>query len=195
MTATSATPAARLIGYVRVSTDDQDLALQLDALALAGVPERDTFRDHGVSGSKASRPGLDAMLAYVEPGDIVLVYKLDRLGRSTAHVVTVMHELAERGIYVRVLDSGLDNSTVSGRAMLQMLAVFADMEREFIRERTKAGLAVAKTKGHKGGRPPKIDAKQTARMQKMHDDGHSVTEVADMFKVTRQTVYRHLDTK
>lgn len=195
MTATERTPDARLIGYVRVSTDDQDLALQLEALSTAGVAERDTFKDHGVSGSKSSRPGLDKMLAYVEPGDIIVVYKLDRLGRSTAHVVTLLQELKERNIFVRVLDSGLDNSTISGEAMLQLLAVFASMEREFIKERTKAGLAVAKAKGNKGGRPPKIDAKQTARMRKMHDDGHSVTEIADTFKVTRQTVYRHLEVK
>ncbi|PPF73379.1 recombinase family protein [Pseudoclavibacter sp. Z016] len=195
MTATATTTATRLLGYARVSTGDQSTDTQLYDLAQAGVPARDTFADHGVSGAKTSRPGLDSLLDYAESGDVIVVTKLDRLGRSTAHVITLLDQLAARGVYVRVLDSGLDNSTITGKAMLQMLSVFADMEREFIRERTRAGLATAKREGRVGGRPPKVDTKRAALIQRMHDEGTSVTEIAATLSIARPTVYRYLTPK
>lgn len=194
MTSNEPTPDARKIGYARVSTDDQDLTTQLQLLGEEGVRSRDIFRDHGISGAKSSRPGLDALLSYVEAGDLIVVTKLDRLGRSTAHVITMLQELRERGIFVKVLDSGMDNRTIAGSTMLNMLSVFASMEREFIRERTRAGLATAKREGRVGGRPPKVDTKRAALIQRMHDEGTSVTEIAATLGISRPTVYRYLST-
>src|SRR5690606_2726 len=125
-------------------------------LDAAGIPKRDRYTDRGVSGSKTSRPEFDRMLEDVEPGDTIVVWKLDRLGRSSGHVMTVIDSLVKRGVHVRTLD-GVDTTTSTGRAMLGMLAVFAQMERDFIVERTVAGLASAKAQGRTGGRPPKLD--------------------------------------
>jgi DNA invertase Pin-like site-specific DNA recombinase len=182
----------RLIGYARVSTAEQEEQLQLDALLAAGVQRRDIYTDHGVSGSQTSRPALDEMLAKIEPGDVLTVWKLDRLGRSSGHVLTLLDDLTRRRIHVRTLD-GLDSTTTTGRAMLGMLAVFAEMERNFIRERTVAGLAAARAQGRSGGRPAKLDEKDVAHARRLIDGGDSVSDVAKRLKVSRATLYRALD--
>lgn len=178
------------LGYVRVSTGRQDEQMQHDALDAAGILKRDRYVDHGVSGTKTSRPGLDAMLADVQTGDVVTVYKLDRLGRSTAHVVTLLHELTERGVHVRSLSDGLDTTTPTGKAMLSMLAVFAEMERTFISERTTAGLAAARQQGRTGGRPRKTDTAMLRRAQTLRDSGESVPDIARTLGVSVATIYR-----
>ena len=164
--------------------------MQHDALDAAGILKRNRYVDHGVSGTKTSRPGLDAMLEDVEPGDVVTVYKLDRLGRSTAHVVTLLHELTERGVHVRSLSDGLDTTTPTGKAMLSMLAVFAEMERSFISERTTAGLAAARQQGRTGGRPKKADAAMQRRAQTLRDSGESVPDIARTLGISTATAYR-----
>ncbi|MDY0911317.1 recombinase family protein [Rathayibacter festucae] len=189
---TTPTPAARLIGYARISTARQDEALQLEALHGAGVDERDIYIDRGVSGSMTSRPQLDAMLTYLREGDTVVVFKLDRLGRNTGHVITMVHNLRERGVHVRSISDGLDSATTMGSAMMGILAVFAQVEREFLIERTNAGLAVARAAGRTGGRPAKLDAKTIASAQKLIDSGDSAVHVAKTFGVSRSTLNRAL---
>jgi DNA invertase Pin-like site-specific DNA recombinase len=178
------------LGYVRVSTGKQDEQMQHDALDGAGVLKRNRYVDHGVSGAKTSRPGLDAMLADAQPGDIITVYKLDRLGRSTAHVATLIHDLTERGIHIHSVGDGLDSTTATGKAMLQMLAIFAELERSFIRERTTAGLAAAKAQGRTGGRPRIADSATARKAQTLRDSGESVPEIARTLGVSVATVYR-----
>lgn len=190
MTAPTTHPTGQRIGYVRVSTGKQDEQLQHDALDKAGVLKRDRYVDHGISGSKASRPGLDDMLVDAQPGDTLVVYKLDRIGRSTAHVAQLLADLTARGIYIESVSDGLNSSTPTGRAMLQMLAIFAEMERSFIRERTVAGLAAAKRLGRSGGRPKALDAKRARQAQTLRDSGEKVPEIARTLGVSIATVYR-----
>lgn len=178
------------LGYLRVSTGKQDETLQHDALDKAGVLKRTRYVDHGVSGSKTSRPGLDALLADAAPGDTIVVYKLDRLGRSTAHVAQLLADLTERGIFVESISDGLNSSTPTGRAMLQMLAIFAEMERSFIRERTIAGLAAARAQGRTGGRPKVTNSATSRKAQTLRDGGESVPEIARTLGVSAATVYR-----
>lgn len=178
------------LGYLRVSTGKQDEALQQDAMDKAGVLKRNRYVDHGVSGSKTEREGLSNLLADAQPGDTITVYKLDRLGRSTAHVAALIADLTERGIYIESLSDGLNSSTPTGRIMLQMLAIFAEMERSFIRERTVAGLAAAKAQGRRGGRPKATDSKQSRQAQALRNAGESVREIAKTLGVSIATVYR-----
>ena len=178
------------LGYVRVSTGKQDEQMQHDALDGAKVLKRNRYVDHGVSGSKTSRPGLDALLHDAQPGDTIVVYKLDRIGRSTAHVAQLIADCNERGVFIESISDGLNSATPTGRAMLQMLAIFAEMERSFISERTVAGLASAKAQGRKGGRPKATDMKQARQAQALRDAGESVPDIARALGVSAATVYR-----
>jgi DNA invertase Pin-like site-specific DNA recombinase len=178
------------IGYLRVSTGKQDEQLQHDALDKAGVKKKDRYVDKGVSGSKTSRPALDAMLSDLEEGDTIVVYKLDRLGRSTAHVASLIADLTKRGIFIESVSDGLNSSTATGRAMLQMLSIFAEMERSFIIERTTAGLASAKAQGRVGGRPKVTDSKKAKQAQALRDSGESVPDIAKALGISIATVYR-----
>lgn len=190
MTTSASTTTGQRLGYVRVSTGKQDEQLQHDALDKAGVLKRNRYVDHGVSGSKTSRPGLDALLADAEAGDTIVVYKLDRIGRSTAHVAQLLADLKERGVFVESISDGLNSSTKTGVAMLQMLAIFAEMERSFISERTTAGLAAAKAQGRTGGRPKALDGKRAKQAQALRNAGESPTEIARTLGVSVATVYR-----
>jgi len=190
MTTSALTTTGTRLGYVRVSTGKQDEQLQHDALDKARVLKRNRYSDHGVSGSKTSRPGLDALLHDAQPGDTIVVYKLDRIGRSTAHVAQLLADLTERGVFVESLSDGLNSSTPTGRAMLQMLAIFAEMERSFIVERTTAGLAAAKAQGRTGGRPKALDSKRAKQAQALRDAGESPADIARTLGVSVATVYR-----
>lgn len=140
------------VGYARVSTIDQDPRLQIDALLAAGVDRRDIFEDT-LSGVAARRPGFEAMLQDAGPGDIIYVWKLDRLGRSVRQVLDTFHDLSQRGIRIVVLTQpGMDTTTVMGRLIITIMAAVAEMERDLILERTKAGLAASRARGRIGGR-------------------------------------------
>jgi DNA invertase Pin-like site-specific DNA recombinase len=178
------------LGYLRVSTGRQDEQLQHDALDKANVLKRNRYVDHGVSGTRTSRPKLDELMADVNPGDTIVVYKLDRLGRSTAHVAGLIHDLIERGIFIESVSDGLNTSTPTGRAMLQMLAIFAEMERSFIQERTIAGLASAKAQGRLGGRPRVTDSTKARQAQALRDGGSTIPQIATVLGVSIATVYR-----
>jgi len=179
------------IGYVRVSTVEQHLDLQQQAMDRAGIVK--VFEDHGVSGTLASRPGLDAARAYVREGDSLVVWKLDRLGRSTKHVLALIEDLQHQGIGFRSLTEGIDTSGPMGKAMLTVLAAFNQLERDVIVERTKAGLAAARAKGRLGGRPRVLDAKTAAFAREMYEGGSfDVLEIAAKLKVSKTTIYRYL---
>ncbi len=144
-------PRGRKIGYVRVSDADQSEALQIDALKAAGCVT--LYTDHGVSGAKTARPALDRMIANLKAGDTLTVWKLDRLGRSTIHLLSILEDLQARGIHFHAITQGIDTSTAVGRMIFGQLAVFAEYERSLISERTKAGMAAAKARGVHVGRP------------------------------------------
>lgn len=189
------TATAIRLGYLRVSTGKQDEQLQHDALDGAKVMKRNRYVDHGVSGTKTEREGLSALLAdaYAERDAghevTIVVYRLDRLGRSTLHIAQLLADLTERGIYIESIADGLNSSTAMGRAMLQMASIFAEMERNIIAERTIAGLAAAKAQGRTGGRPKTENAK-ARKAQALRDAGESVPEIAKTLGVSIATIYR-----
>ncbi|AEF34753.1 MULTISPECIES: recombinase family protein [Mycolicibacter] len=179
-----------VIGYARVSTIDQDPQLQLDALKEAGAAR--IFTDHGVSGSTAQRPELDACLDHLREGDVLTVWKLDRLGRNTRHVLEVVEQLTSQGIGFRSLTEGLHTDGPMGKAMLTIMAAFAQLERETMLERTRAGLAAAAANGRKGGRPRKATTADVAKARHLRGKGIAVDDIANVLKVSRATVYRYL---
>lgn len=178
------------IGYIRVSTSEQNPALQSDALEAAGVTK--IYSDLGVSGSLANRPQLDALLKYVRDGDVVVVWKLDRFGRNTRHTLTLLATLAERGVGFRSITEGLDSAGPMGRAMITIIAAFAELERDTIRERTVAGLAAAKARGRVGGRPRALSPAKIEFAQTLRAKGQGAQTIADELGVSRASVYRAL---
>lgn len=179
------------IGYVRISTKDQSTDLQDAAMKAAGVTK--VYSDVGVSGSVAKRDGLAAALDRVEAGDVLVVWKLDRLGRNTRNVLEVIEQLADKGVGFRSLTEGLDTTGPMGKAMLTIMAAFAELERSTMLERTRAGLEAAKAKGRVGGRPSTIDDKKLDRIKKLAASGeYTRGEIAEMVKVSPATLYRVL---
>ena len=178
---------------MRVSTADQNPDHQIDALHRAGVEEQNIYVDHA-SGAKASRPKLDEVLRMLRDGDTLKITRLDRLGRSVLHLVTLGAELRQRGVGLHVIEQGIDTTTAEGRAMFGMLSVLAELQCELIIANTRDGLAAARARGRTGGRPPKLNPEQTALAQQLYDTGErSVQQIADLFSVPRTTVYGHLD--
>ncbi|MHA6762679.1 recombinase family protein [Streptacidiphilus sp. PAMC 29251] len=191
MTKTSET-TGHLIGYARVSTEDQDAQLQRDSLNAAGCSR--IFEDKA-SGKNTNRPELSAALDYLRPGDTLVVWKLDRFARSLIDLVTTVDALRVRGIGFKVLTGALaniDTSTPDGRLMLQVIGAMAEFERSLIVERTRAGLDAAKAQGRTGGRPSVVsdDVLTVARARK--EKGESITSIAKALGVSRATLYRHL---
>ncbi len=183
-----------LLGYARVSTDLQNPDHQIDALTRAGVNPADIYLDR-VSGAKASRPKLDELVGKLRDGDTVVVTRLDRLGRSVVHLISLRAELRERGVGLRVIEQGIDTSTIEGRAMFGMLSVLAELQRELIVANTRDGLAAARARGRTGGRRPKLSPDQIALAQDLYDSGEkTVQQIAGVLKVQRTTLYGHLNT-
>ncbi|MGH3277695.1 MAG: recombinase family protein [Trebonia sp.] len=186
----------RLLGYTRVSTADQDARLQVDALTSVGVEPRDVFADV-TSGSRtaANRPGMARLLQYATAGDTVVVWRVDRLGRSLIDVLNTVSLLRERQINVRSVQDGVDPATSSGRLMLNMLATLARYERELIIERVNAGVAAAKQSGTRFGRPPvnpKVIAEKLTIAADARAKGRTAAEAARLVSWSRATLYRHL---
>jgi DNA invertase Pin-like site-specific DNA recombinase len=183
-----------LVGYARVSTTDQNPDHQIDALTRAGVDPGDIYIDKA-SGAKASRPQLDKALASANRrGDQLVITRLDRLGRSMVHLVTLGATLQERGVGLRVLEQGIDTTTSEGRAMFGMLSVLAEFQRELIIANTRDGLTAARARGRTGGRKPKLTPAQALHAQELYDAGnHTVQQIADLLKTPRSTVYGHLN--
>lgn len=181
------------IGYARVSTKEQNLQLQLDALEKAGCARRDIYADDGVSGKYASRPRLDACLEALHPGDTLNVWRLDRLGRSLQHLVAVVNELKDRGVMFRSLTETIDTSTASGELIFHVFAALSQFERTLIIERTMAGLQVAKDGGYVGGRQPKVSGEQIRTARQMLSSGFTISAVARALQVSRMTIYRVIE--
>ena len=177
------------LGYARVSTLEQDPQLQLDALAGAGVDE--VFVDHA-SGVLAERPELARLMGRLRPGDTLVVWRLDRLGRSTSHLLQTVSNLGERGIGFHSLTEAIDTTTAAGRLLFGILASLAAFERDLIRERTMAGLAAAKVQGRVGGRPPVMTPDKLAIARHMLAEGKPKSVIAKTIGVSRPTLYAHL---
>ncbi|MFJ8001721.1 recombinase family protein [Streptomyces sp. NPDC096310] len=189
---TTNTNTGTLIGYKRVSTNAQDAQLQADALSDAGCAR--VFEDKA-SGKNADRAGLVAALDYMREGDTLCVWKLDRLGRSTKDVLTIAEDLHARGISLRILTGTLAGSYSpkgEGKFFFTMMVAFAELERDMIVERTRAGLDAAKAQGRTGGRPVVMDADKLAAAKARKAEGESVTAIAKALKVSRATLYRAL---
>lgn len=178
------------IGYARVSTTDQTLDLQRDALKEAGC--RKVFADQGVSGTTTSRPGLDRALKALKNGDTLVVWKLDRLGRSLSHLVQTIKELGDRGVGFQSLSDPIDTTNAGGRLVLHMMGALAEFERSLIVERTHAGLRAAKRRGVKVGRKPMLTTAQVAHARRLIDGGESPRTVASTLRVGRTTLWRAL---
>ena len=177
-------------GYARVSTEDQNPALQLAALKKAGC--RTVFKDEGISGATVQRPALVKCLKTLQAGDTLIVWKLDRLGRSLRDLIHMLDDLKQRGVKFRSLTEAIDTDTATGRAMWQMIGVLAELERSLITERTRAGVKAAQRRGVKFGRKPKLSASQIAHARQLIESGQRVQDVAALLSVGRVTLYRAL---
>lgn len=177
------------IGYARVSTKDQSLDLQLDALRAAGCTK--IFMEK-MSGTTTSRPELDACMKYLREGDTLVVYKLDRLGRSLPHLLEIIRDLKREGVGFKSVSDSIDTSTASGQLMFSVMGSFAEFERSLISERTIAGLESAKARGRLGGRPRAVTEEVGERIVAMRSVRQTVTSIAKELGMGEATVYRHL---
>jgi len=177
-----------LVGYVRVSTNDQNTALQRNALECAGC---ELIFEDKISGKTSDRPGLKKLLKALSSGDTLIVWKLDRLGRSMRHLVTLIEELRQREINFRSLTDSIDTSTPMGRFFFHVMGALAEMERELIVERTRAGLEAARAEGRVGGRRPKLTAEQWAQIGRMIAAGYARKELAIIFDIGLSTIYKY----
>lgn len=183
-----------LVGYARVSTQDQDLTAQRDALASLGVSAERTYVDHGLTGTNRERPGLREALAACRGGDTLVVTRLDRLARSLPDAREILEDLTRREVKLSIGGSVHDPTDPVGRLLFNVLAMVAEFESDLIRLRTKEGMRVAKAKGHLRGRQPKLNARQEAHLVALHRTGeYSTAELGDLFSVGRSTVYRAIE--
>jgi len=181
-----------LLGYARVSTGDQDASLQVDALTAAGCFK--VFTDTA-SGALQERPGLARLQEQLRPGDTLVVWRLDRLGRSLRHLIDSLNDLQARGVGFRSLTESIDTTTPGGRLVFHVFAALAEFERELIRERTAAGLAAARARGRQGGRPPLLTGDQQLAARRMYEQQDmTVEQIGEVLGVSRTTVYRTLRT-
>lgn len=184
---------AVLVGYMRVSTAEQSLDLQRDALLSASVAP-DRIYDDTCSGTVTNRPGLARALEVVRDGDALVIWKLDRIGRSLRHVVELVDGLQKRSVGLKVLTGGIDTTSSTGRLVFGIFATLAEFERDLILERTMAGLAAARARGRAGGRPRLMTrAKLRTAMTMMADRGNAATDVAEQLGISLSTLYAYVD--
>jgi len=182
---------ALLIGYARVSTDEQDLTAQRDGLASLGVAPARIYVDHGLTGTNRERPGLREAMAACRDGDTLVVTKLDRLARSLPDAREIIDDLTRRQVKLSLGGSLHDPTDPVGRLLFNVLAMVAEFESDLIRLRTREGMKVAKAKGRLRGKQPKLNPRQEAHLVALHNAGeHSTAELGDLFGVARSTVYR-----
>lgn len=179
-----------LIGYARVSTDEQILDLQRNELQAAGCVR--LYEDFGVSGAARERPGLTAALADLKPGDVLTVWKLDRLGRSLSNLIQVIAQLSQRGVGFRSLTEGINTETPTGKLLFHIMGALAEFERDLLIERTRAGIAAAKKRGQHVGRPRAMTTAQVNHARKLLEEGETQNEVAAIVGVARSTLNRTL---
>lgn len=177
-----------IVGYARVSTEDQHLDAQIEALRSAGA---ERVWSEKISGSKVRRPELDRLLDHLRPADVVIITKYDRLSRSLQDLLTIVEAISAKGAGFRSLAEDIDTTTPAGRLVFHVFASIAQFERERISERTKEGLAAARKRGKVGGRPPALSSERRAEVRRMRDeDGRGIAELARLFKVSPNTVRR-----
>lgn len=183
---------SKLVGYARVSTDDQNLDLQIDALVQAGCSKNNIYKDK-VSGAKTERPGLNQCLENLSSGDVLVVWRLDRLGRSMVHLVSLIETLREKSVGFKSLcDGAIDTTTASGELVFNIFSSMAQFERRLIQERTQAGLSAARARGRKGGRP-KVDVSKIQVAKRMHQDKSlPIEEICKVLHISKPTLYRYL---
>jgi DNA invertase Pin-like site-specific DNA recombinase len=179
----------RKLGYARVSTKDQKLRMQRDALEAMGCDL--IFEDHGVSGAKATRPGLDALLAEAKPGDTVVVFKLDRLGRSVLHLADLLVRFQKEGVHFCSWSEGINTTTPGGKLTFHLFSAVAEFQRDIIVENTVEGIEAARRRGKRLGRPPRLSADDIAAAHSaMHQHGRSKADIALALGVSRMTIER-----
>jgi DNA invertase Pin-like site-specific DNA recombinase len=179
-----------LIGYARVSTDDQKLNLQQDALHTAGCEK--IFEDY-LSGARATRPGLTSALEMARSGDTLVVWRLDRLGRSLKDLIQLTETLKQRSIGLQSLQESIDTTTSSGQLIFHLFGALAEFERNLIRERTNAGLTAARARGRLGGRPKALDLNKRQLAVKLYNDRqHSIDEICQMMGISKPTLYNYV---
>jgi DNA invertase Pin-like site-specific DNA recombinase len=182
-----------LIGYARVSTQDQTLNLQKDALEKIGCSK--IFTDT-ISGSTTERKGLDEALAYVREGDTLVVWRLDRLGRTLKHLIETITDLSQRHIGFKSLTESIDTTTSGGKLIFHIFGALAEFERDLIRERTQAGLLAARARGRKGGQPKALTPKQADIAQALYDDkSNAISDICKTLNISRATLYRYIQTE
>jgi DNA invertase Pin-like site-specific DNA recombinase len=186
--------AAVKIGYARCSTDEQDLTAQRQQLLDLGVAGERIYLDHGLTGTNRDRPGLDQALAAVRRGDTLVVPKLDRLARSVPDARSIGDQLADQGVALSLGGQVHDPNDPMGKLFFNILATFAEFEVDLLRMRTREGMAIARAKGKLKGRQPKLSVKQQRELARMHGTGeYSITDLAELFSISRPTVYRTLN--
>ena len=180
------------IGYARVSTGLQNLNLQEDRLNQYGCEK--IFSDH-ISGSKSKRPGLDKAIEFARSGDTIVVWRLDRLGRNMADLITLVNELNNRGVSFHSLEENItmDKSSSTGQLLFHLFAAFAEFERNLILERSSAGRMAARARGRYGGRPEKLNKQDLKLLKTLYDNGTPIKTIAEQWKVSRTTIYRYLN--
>ena len=181
-----------LVGYARVSTDDQELHLQIDALKKAGCLKKNVHTDKA-SGVKSDRPGLEKCLASLKPNDTLLVWRLDRLGRSMQHLVKVVGDLKERGIgFKSICDGAIDTTTASGELIFNVFSALAQFEHRLIQERTRAGLSAARARGRLGGRKPLSPDNPKVKLAKsmFEDKTNQIEDICASLEISKATLYR-----
>ena len=179
-----------LLGYARVSTDDQNLDLQRDALEAAGCERM--FEDMA-SGAKADRIGLAALMTVLRAGDTVVIWRLDRLGRSLKNLIELVERLEAAKVGLRSLQENIDTTSSGGRLVFHLFGALAEFERNLVRERTLAGLAAARARGRMGGRPKRLDpAKLALALRLHHEDKHTIKEICQMLGISKSTLYNYL---
>jgi DNA invertase Pin-like site-specific DNA recombinase len=183
-----------LIGYARVSTEDQSLDLQTDALKKAGCGKK--ILVDKMSGAVAERPGLSRALEMLREGDVLVVWRLDRLGRSLKHLIELVSELEQNGVGFRSLTENIDTTTPGGKLVFHLFGALAEFERNLIRERTRAGLAAARARGRKGGRKNVMDEKKIRQAQAlMTDPNNTITDICKTLGVGRTSFYKYVKTQ
>jgi DNA invertase Pin-like site-specific DNA recombinase len=180
------------IGYARVSTNEQNLDSQKDALSKAGC---ETIFTDQVSGTKARRPGLEQAFSHLRTGDTLVVWRLDRLGRSLRHLIDTVTELQGKGIEFKSLTESIDTTTSSGKLVFHIFGALAEFEREIIKERTLAGLQAARARGRRGGPKRKLTAEQVQMAQTLYSTQMPVNEICQALSISRATFYRYVNTK
>jgi DNA invertase Pin-like site-specific DNA recombinase len=179
------------VGYARVSTTDQDMSLQIDALE--GVGCEKIFCDQ-TSGSQGERTGLAEAMEYLRPGDTLIVWRLDRLGRSVGHLIELVNQLAKQDIGFQSLQEAIDTTTSGGLLVFHIFGALAEFERNLIRERTQAGLEAARKRGRLGGRPKSLGANKTELLYQLYDEKkHTIREICELLEIPRSTLYDYLN--